>query len=125
MLYRLNGDRNPLHIDPAIAKESGFDRPVLHGHSTFGVVGRALVHLCCGGDPARLNVMRVRFTSTVFPGDVIRIEVWEEGNVLRFLSSLRSDESRIGQERGSKCRCRCAPHKIKKNKKNTQIIIYK
>src|SRR3546814_19869111 len=55
MLYRLNGDRNPLHIDPAIAKESGFDRPVLHGLSTFGVVGRALVHLCCGGYPARLR----------------------------------------------------------------------
>src|SRR3546814_7607957 len=80
VLYRLNDDRNPLHIDPAIAKESGFDRPVLHGLSTFGVVGRALVHLCCGGDPARLNAMRVRFTSPVFPGDVIRTEVWEEGN---------------------------------------------
>src|SRR3546814_13414877 len=56
--------------------------------STFGVGGRALVHLCCGGDPARLNAMRVRLTSPVFPGDVIRTEVWEEGNVLRFRSSV-------------------------------------
>jgi acyl dehydratase len=88
MLYRLNGDRNPLHIDPTVAKAAGLARPVLHGLSTFGVVGRALVHLCCGGDPKRLSGMRLRFTSPVFPGDVIRTEVWEEDQVIRFRASV-------------------------------------
>ena len=88
MLYRLTGDRNPLHIDPGSAAAGGFDRPILHGLATMGVVARALVHLACGGDPRRLSAMRLRFTSPVYPGDVILTELWDEGRTLRFRASV-------------------------------------
>jgi len=84
LLYRLTGDRNPLHVDAATARAAGFDRPILHGLATFGLVGRALIHLACGGDARRLSAMRLRFTAPVYPGDTVRTEMWEEGGVLRF-----------------------------------------
>ena len=55
LLYRLSGDRNPLHSDPAFAAMGGFDRPILHGLCTYGFTGRALLHALCGGDPARFK----------------------------------------------------------------------
>ena len=62
LLYRLNGDRNPLHSDPTFAKRAGFDRPILHGLCTYGFTGRALLHTACGSDPARFGAMRARFS---------------------------------------------------------------
>jgi acyl dehydratase len=88
LIYRLTGDRNHLHADPAIAALAGFDRPVLHGLATMGVVGRALVRLACDGDPRRLSAMRLRFTAPVWPGDTIRTEIWEEQGLIRFRSSV-------------------------------------
>ena len=88
MLYRLTGDRNPLHIDPDTATAGGFDLPILHGLATMGVIARALVHLACTGDPRRLSAMRLRFTSPVLPGDVILTELWDEGRALRFRASV-------------------------------------
>jgi acyl dehydratase len=88
MLYRLTGDRNPLHVDPETAAVGGFERPILHGLATMGVAARALVHLACGGDPRRLSAMRLRFTAPVFPGDVILTELWEEEGALRFRASV-------------------------------------
>lgn len=79
LLYRLNGDHNPLHADPAVAARAGFARPILHGLCTMGVVGHALLRLCCGGEPARLKRMDVRFSAPVFPGETITTEVWDEG----------------------------------------------
>jgi acyl dehydratase len=84
MLYRLTGDRNPVHVDPGIAAAGGFERPILHGLATMGLVARALVRLACDGDPRRLSAMRLRFTAPVFPGDVILTELWEEERALRF-----------------------------------------
>ena len=55
LLYRLSGDRNPLHSDPAFAKFAGFPKPILHGLCTYGVTGRALLHTLCGSDPARFK----------------------------------------------------------------------
>src|SRR3546814_14424803 len=98
MLYRLSGDRNPLHIDPETAKLGGFDRPILHGLATMGLIGRALVHLCCAGNPERLTGMRLRFTAPVVPGEIIRTEVW------------RSEERRVGKECVSTCRSRWWPY---------------
>jgi acyl dehydratase len=79
-LYRLSGDRNPLHIDPDFAKMAGFDKPIIHGLCTFGHVGRAILHSCCGGDPAKLKDFEVRFSGVVFPGETIVTQIWRDGN---------------------------------------------
>ncbi|AMK25682.1 MULTISPECIES: MaoC family dehydratase [Sphingobium] len=94
MLYRLTGDRNPLHIDQGTAQAAGFDRPILHGLATMGLVGRALTHLCCDGDPASLTEMRVRFTAPVWPGETVRTEVWRHGDEISFRASV-PDRNRI------------------------------
>ncbi|NEV77638.1 3-alpha,7-alpha,12-alpha-trihydroxy-5-beta-cholest-24-enoyl-CoA hydratase [Rhodopseudomonas sp. BR0C11] len=78
LLYRLSGDYNPLHADPEVARKAGFDKPILHGLCSFGVVCRALVELCCDGDPTRLTKMQVRFSSPVYPGETIVTEVWKD-----------------------------------------------
>jgi acyl dehydratase len=77
-IYRLSGDRNPLHIDPDFAKLGGFDTPILHGLCTYGHVGRAILHACCGGDPARFKSFEARFSGVVFPGETIVTEIWQE-----------------------------------------------
>jgi acyl dehydratase len=74
LFYRLNGDRNPIHVDPAAAAKAGFTRPILHGLCTYGAVGYMLVRTVCGHDPARLRSLGVRFSSPVYPGETIRIE---------------------------------------------------
>jgi acyl dehydratase len=76
-LYRLSGDKNPLHIDPAFAKKGGFDRPILHGLCTVGYAGRAILHSVCDSDPARLKSLSVRFMNVVFPGDTLITEGWK------------------------------------------------
>ncbi|MBW2228916.1 MAG: enoyl-CoA hydratase [Deltaproteobacteria bacterium] len=80
LLYRLSGDRNPLHSDPSFAKMGGFDRPILHGLCTYGFTGRALLHSICGSDPARFKSMEGRFSKPVMPGDDLNIAMWLDGN---------------------------------------------
>lgn len=79
LLYRLSGDLNPLHVDPAAAKAGGFPRPILHGLCTFGIAGRALLRSLAGNDAARIKRIDARFSSPVFPGETIRTEIWREG----------------------------------------------
>jgi acyl dehydratase len=88
LIYRLSGDRNPLHADPEFAKMAGFPKPILHGLCTFGIAGRALIAACCGGDPARLKSMQVRFSAPVFPGETIRTELWPDGERVSFRSRV-------------------------------------
>src|SRR6266568_8392692 len=76
LIYRLSGDRNPLHADPKFAARGGFARPILHGLCTYGVTGRALLHTLCGSDPARFAAMSGRFTRPVLPGDSLTISIW-------------------------------------------------
>jgi acyl dehydratase len=84
LIYRLSGDYNPLHAEPAAAKAAGFDRPILHGLGTFGVSGHALLKTMCGYDPARLTSFSGRFSAPVFPGETIRTEMWCDGPVVSF-----------------------------------------
>jgi len=83
LLYRLSGDRNPLHSDPAFAARAGFDRPILHGMCSFGFVGRAILAMA-DYDPARFRSMKVRFSKPVYPGDTLRSEFWAGGGSLKF-----------------------------------------
>lgn len=78
-LYRLSGDYNPLHIDPAAARFGGFEAPILHGLCTFGHCAQLLTGALCGGDPARFGGLRLRFASPVFPGDTLQLLAWHDG----------------------------------------------
>ena len=84
LIYRLSGDRNPLHVHPETARLGGFDQPILHGLSTMGLVARALVHLHCGGDPQRLSSISARFTAPVIPGETVRTQSWQDGSDIAF-----------------------------------------
>ncbi len=79
LIYRLSGDYNPLHANPKTARAAGFPRPILHGLGTFGVAGHALLKTLCAYDPQRLKRMEARFSSPVYPGEVIRTEMWRRG----------------------------------------------
>lgn len=82
LLYRLSGDWNPLHIDPAIARQAGFERPILHGLCTYGIVGRVLLANLCSDEAGAFRKFAVRFSNPVFPGETIRIEIWQESHGL-------------------------------------------
>ena len=79
LLYRLNGDRNPLHSDPSFAAMGGFDRPILHGLCTYGFTGRALLHAVAGGESANFKHIEGRFASPVIPGEALTIRIWNTG----------------------------------------------
>jgi acyl dehydratase len=78
LIYRLSGDRNPLHADPAVAAQAGFPAPILHGLCTYGVAGHALLKELCDYAGERVLGVDARFSRPVFPGETIRTEVWEE-----------------------------------------------
>jgi acyl dehydratase len=79
LLYRLSGDRNPLHSDPEFAKMAGFPKPILHGLCTYGFTGRALLHALCGSDPTKFRSMHGRFSKPVMPGDALTVNIWRTG----------------------------------------------
>lgn len=93
-IYRLSGDRNPLHIDPAFAKMAGYDRPILHGLCSFGHVGRAVLAEYAGNDPERLTAMSVRFSGVVYPGDTIITDMWDEANG-KIIMQARTQDGRV------------------------------
>lgn len=79
LIYRLSGDYNPLHADPEHAREAGFERPILHGLCAYGVAGRALIRALCDNDPQRFRRLDVRFTSPVYPGEPLELQIWNNG----------------------------------------------
>jgi acyl dehydratase len=83
-LYRLSGDKNPLHIDPDFARKGGFEKPILHGLCTYGYAGRAIVQAAGNGDPAKLRSFSARFMDVVYPGETLIVSGWkrEAGNYI-------------------------------------------
>ena len=84
LIYRLSGDRNPLHSDPAVAAKAGFDRPILHGLCTYGICCRALLQSYADYDPSAIREFGVRFSAPCYPGETISIYWWDEGDYLAF-----------------------------------------
>jgi acyl dehydratase len=89
LLYRLMGDRNPLHADPAFAALGGFERPILHGLCSYGIVCKAGVDGMLGGDAAAVAGDRARFAGVVFPGDTIVTSMWRRGQSLYVAATNR------------------------------------
>lgn len=89
LLYRLTGDRNPLHADPVLAKQVGFDIPIMHGLCTYGVACHAILKTICAYDHTLISDLDARFSSPVLPGDTITTNMWQEGNIVSFQCSAK------------------------------------
>ena len=89
LLYRLNGDRNPLHSDPEFAKRAGFPRPILHGLCTYGLTCRAVLQAITDYDPDQILSHQVRFSSPVFPGETITVDLWRDGKAISFEAKVK------------------------------------
>ena len=100
LIYRLSGDRNPLHVDPKFAARGGFSKPILHGLCTYGVTGRALLHALCDGDPARFRSMSGRFSRPVLPGEPLTVSMWLDGNGETALFQTTREDGTVVIDRG-------------------------
>ena len=96
LLYRLCGDRNPLHADPAFAKGAGFPAPILHGLCSYGIVRREVVDGRLDGDTARVGAYTARFAGVVVPGETIRVRAWDEGERIVVTAAIAADGERDG-----------------------------
>ena len=94
-LYRLSGDKNPLHVDPEFSKKVGFDQPILHGLCSFGFTGRAVLHNLCNSDPARLKSFAVRFMNVVYPGDRLKTMGWKTASKTYIIQTINQDDKLI------------------------------
>jgi acyl dehydratase len=83
LIYRLSGDRNPLHADPDIARRAGFDRPILHGLASYAMAGVAVAR-ACGHHPAHVSALQCRFSGVIFPGDTLDFAIWRAGDRAMF-----------------------------------------
>ncbi len=101
LLYRLTGDRNPLHADPARARAVGFNRPILHGLCTFGVACKAVLQTICDYDHTLIEEFDARFSAPVLPGDTITTDMWQDGNVISFSCSVKERNETV--LRNGKC----------------------
>jgi len=101
LLYRLTGDRNPLHADPDRAAAVGFERPILHGLCTFGIACKAILQTICDYDYTLVEEFEARFSAPVLPGDTITTDMWQDGNVVSFTCSVKERDATV--LRNGKC----------------------
>jgi (3R)-3-hydroxyacyl-CoA dehydrogenase / 3a,7a,12a-trihydroxy-5b-cholest-24-enoyl-CoA hydratase / enoyl-CoA hydratase 2 len=94
-LYRLSGDLNPLHIDPQFSVLGGFPKPIIHGLATFGSSVRAVLRQYANNDPSLFKAVKVRFTKPVLPGDVLKVEMWQEGNRIHFRTFIEASKAEV------------------------------
>ncbi|MFF3497792.1 MaoC/PaaZ C-terminal domain-containing protein [Streptomyces sp. NPDC003247] len=96
LLYRLSGDRNPLHADPDFARRAGFERPVLHGLCTYGITLKAVVDTLLDGDVTRVRSYATRFAGVVYPGETLRVRLWRRaGTVRAAVSAVERDDAPV------------------------------
>ncbi|MYW64547.1 3-alpha,7-alpha,12-alpha-trihydroxy-5-beta-cholest-24-enoyl-CoA hydratase [Streptomyces sp. SID8379] len=96
LLYRLSGDWNPLHADPEFAKLAGFDKPILHGLCSYGMTLKTVVDTCLGGDVSRITRYGTRFAGVVFPGETLRVRMWQgPGRIQVTVSAVERDEAPV------------------------------
>lgn len=90
LLYRLNGDRNPLHADPDFARQAGFPSPILHGLCSYGIACRAVLASVCDYDATRIAAFDVRFSAPIFPGETIHTDIWVDGPTVSFRNRIEA-----------------------------------
>ncbi|WP_375391914.1 MaoC/PaaZ C-terminal domain-containing protein [uncultured Sphingomonas sp.] len=95
LLYRLNGDRNPLHSDPDSARRSGFPRPILHGLCTYGITCRAVLQAITGWNPDRIASHQARFSAPVFPGDTVSVDLWRDDKAISFVGRVAARNATV------------------------------
>jgi len=101
LLFRLTGDRNPLHADPAEAAKAGFGVPILHGMCSYGIACRAILKTICDYDYTLIESFDCRFTAPVLPGDVITTDMWQDGNIVSFRCTVKDRDTIV--LRNGKC----------------------
>ncbi|MCK1717589.1 MaoC/PaaZ C-terminal domain-containing protein [Bradyrhizobium sp. 141] len=97
LIYRLSGDRNPLHSDAGFARRAGFPKPILHGLCTYGLTCRAVLQTYGDYDPSAFQRHRVRFSAPVFPGEIVTINLWKDGNSISFEAHVRDRQVAIAK----------------------------
>lgn len=97
LLYRLSGDRNPLHSDPEFARWAGFPKPVLHGLCTYGLTCRAVLQTYADYDPSAFHRHRVRFSAPVFPGEILTVYLWKDGNSISFEAHVQQRQVTVAK----------------------------
>ncbi len=107
LLYRLNGDRNPLHADPDLATRVGFPVPILHGLCTYGTACLAVLKTICNYDHTSITGFDVRFSAPVYPGETIITDLWRDGNIVSF--ECRVKEREVTVIRNGKCTLKDSP----------------
>lgn len=101
LMFRLNGDRNPLHADPQVAAGAGFQVPILHGLCTYGIACRAILRTICDYDYTLIEGFDARFSLPVLPGDTITTDMWQDGNIVSFQCSVKERDEVV--LRNGKC----------------------
>jgi acyl dehydratase len=95
LLYRLCGDKNPIHADPAVAAEAGFERPILHGLCTYGIVCKAAVDQLLDGDVSRVARYQARFAGVLFPGETIVVQGWRDDDRILLRAACRERDAPV------------------------------